>query len=313
MINKSVKISIVLPVYNGERYLKYSINSILEQTFTDWELIIVDDCSCDNTSDIINEYINIDNRIYCIRNEKNLKIPGSLNVGFAKAKGEYLTWTSDDNMYDKNALEVMNHYLDHNKEKVMVYASCRLMDDHGTGIPGAWGEKKPTPLGLLRENTCGACFLYRASAAQKVGLYDQSAFLAEDHDYWLRMMLVGEIGHISEELYSYRKHKHNLSNNKWREAHCKSDFLAQKYYLEFDRKFPDLNIKKEMSLRLMYLDCSDEKFYNIKKIFFKKDIHKELKRAWKLTGDIKFLRYMCKLSPFLCFKALSLYLRKKED
>ena len=85
------KISIVLPTFNGERYLKSSIHSILSQTFPDWELIIVDDCSTDGTADIIKRYAQSDSRIRVIRNEKNQKLPGSLNIGFSVAKGEYLT------------------------------------------------------------------------------------------------------------------------------------------------------------------------------------------------------------------------------
>ena len=92
------KVSIVLPTYNGSKFLSRSIESVQEQAETDWELIIVNDCSTDNTLDIAQKYAQQDKRISVITNEQNKKLPASLNVGFSRAKGKYLTWTSDDIM-----------------------------------------------------------------------------------------------------------------------------------------------------------------------------------------------------------------------
>lgn len=98
------KVSIILPVYNGERYLEQSIRSVLNQTYTDLELVIVNDCSTDYTETIIMKFVNEDKRVKYIRNDENMKLPGSLNVGFSHATGEYYTWTSDDNMYQEQAV-----------------------------------------------------------------------------------------------------------------------------------------------------------------------------------------------------------------
>ena len=114
------KVSIVLPTYNGEKFIKESIESVLNQTFEDWELIIVDDCSTDGTLEIIKEYLKKDYRIHLIHNETNRKLPLSLNIGFRKSMGEYLTWTSDDNIYHADAIEKMFLYLeDHAKEQMV--------------------------------------------------------------------------------------------------------------------------------------------------------------------------------------------------
>lgn len=83
-------VSVVMPVYNGEKYLRQSIESVLNQTFKDWNLIIVDDCSTDSSTDIMNEYAKADGRIQVIHNKVNSKIPASLNNGFEKASGRYL-------------------------------------------------------------------------------------------------------------------------------------------------------------------------------------------------------------------------------
>ena len=92
------KISIVLPCYNGAKMLGNAIESIINQTLQNWELIIVNDCSTDNTLQVAQSFAEKDNRIKVITNEYNSKLPASLNNGFRQAQGEYWTWTSDDNL-----------------------------------------------------------------------------------------------------------------------------------------------------------------------------------------------------------------------
>ena len=99
------EISIVLPTYNGEQYISQSIDSILKQTFPDWELIIVNDCSTDHTLEIVKQYAEKDHRIKIVNNSINKKLPSSLNIGFQHSCGNFLTWTSDDNLYHENAFE----------------------------------------------------------------------------------------------------------------------------------------------------------------------------------------------------------------
>ena len=98
-------VSIIMPSYNTGKFIKETINSVLNQTYNNWELIIVDDCSTDDTLSIANKYSSMDKRIHVIHNEVNKKLPASLNIGFRRAEGKYLTWTSDDNMYVSDALK----------------------------------------------------------------------------------------------------------------------------------------------------------------------------------------------------------------
>src|SRR3989338_2958444 len=99
------EVSIVLPTYNGSKYIRQSIDSCLKQTFKDFELIIVDDCSKEDIYQIIKSCN--DPRIRYHRNETNQRLPRSLNIGFSLTKGKYLTWTSDDNFYLPPAIEKM--------------------------------------------------------------------------------------------------------------------------------------------------------------------------------------------------------------
>ena len=112
---QSPKVSIVLPTYNGaSKYLRQAIESCLNQTYRDIELIVVDDCSTDSTPDVVRSFN--DPRIRYVRNETNQRLPRSLNIGFALTTGEYLTWTSDDNEFLPEAVDVMLDFLTRNKD-----------------------------------------------------------------------------------------------------------------------------------------------------------------------------------------------------
>lgn len=204
------RLSIVLPVYNGERYLSEAIESIINQTFGDFELIIVNDCSSDETLDIANRFSDIDDRIIVTSNVENSGLPVSLNNGFNISKGEYLTWTSDDNIYHTDALEKMVTYLDSNKECGLVFADMNLIDENGEVI----GHRIAENYNIYSKNCVGACFMYRSECKSVIGDYDDSKRLIEDYDYWLRIASFFKFGRIPEILYDYRYHNNSLTVKK---------------------------------------------------------------------------------------------------
>ncbi|SDB68209.1 glycosyltransferase family A protein [Butyrivibrio sp. INlla16] len=205
------KVSIVLPVYNGEKHVANSIESIMAQTYQNWELIVVNDCSTDSTLEICNGLANKDGRIKVISNPVNLKLPNTLNAGFDAASGDYYTWTSDDNMYRPNAIEVLVNTLQSDSDLVMVYSDYTSIDGDGNIIAEG---KLPDSQYIVMGNVCGACFLYTAEVAKKVGRYDANLFLAEDYDYWMRIYRYGKVKHITDNLYLYRRHACSLSETK---------------------------------------------------------------------------------------------------
>lgn len=206
----SPKISIVMPVYNGETYLREAVESILSQTFTDWEIIFVNDCSTDASPAIMEEYQAKDGRIRVLHNETNEKLPRSLNIGFAQAKGHYFTWTSDDNRYKPQALGEMFDYLETHGDIGLVFADMDFIDENGkkTGFASRDAEE------IWSSNCVEACFLYRREAAKAVGEYDADLFLVEDYDYWLRMAKQYPIAHLPRCLYEYRNHGGSLTQTK---------------------------------------------------------------------------------------------------
>ena len=221
------KVSIVLPVYNGADYLAESIESVLNQTYANWELIVVNDCSTDNTLAIASYYAIKDARIKVFSNKENLKLPKTLNAGFERATGVYYTWTSDDNKYKSNALNEMVKCLEKNPDAVMVYADYTTIDSKGYSIESV---NKPEPKCMFIGNVVGACFLYRADAAKKAGKYDPSLFLAEDYDFWIRLYKVGKILHVDNNLYFYRIHEKSLTTTKKR-------YVDEQTYKVLDKHF----------------------------------------------------------------------------
>lgn len=221
------KISIVLPVHNGSAYIADSINSILAQTYKNWELIIVDDCSTDSTPEIIRHYKESDSRISIWTNERNLGLPNALNAGFSLASGDYYTWTSDDNLYLPEALEKMIDVLEKEPELLMVYADFTIIDSSGNRIE----ERKPQePEYIVTGNICGACFLYRSETARQTGAYAPETVLAEDYDYWIRICRQGNIRHLSENLYLYRMHPKSLTSTK-------QELVKEQTYKVMERHF----------------------------------------------------------------------------
>lgn len=126
------RVSVGLPVYNGERYLRISIESILAQTYSDFELIITDNASTDNTAQICREYAAIDKRIQYYRNEKNIGAPKNFNRAFELSHGEYLKWATSDDYVAPEMIEKCVEVLDRNPDVVLCYPNAKLIDAEGT-------------------------------------------------------------------------------------------------------------------------------------------------------------------------------------
>lgn len=225
-------VSIVLPVYNGERYLASAIESVLNQSYQNIELILVNDCSTDSTEEIIERYASKDQRIVYLKNDVNLKLPASLNRGFSVAKGQYLTWTSDDNLYMPTAIERMAEFLDEHPKAALVYCDMDVIDENGS-VTGRINIGEPDR--LLYVNTVCACFMYRKEAAEAVGEYDPNWFLVEDYEYWLRFYLAFQISPLHECLYQYRFHSGALTSTRQKEIRAAVKKLHLAYLPAFEK------------------------------------------------------------------------------
>lgn len=210
-LSASPLVTIVLPTYNGARYLAAAIDSCLGQSYRNLELIIVDDCSTDSTPDIIRRYAAQDSRVRPLRNQHNLHLPKALNAGFALAKGEVLTWTSDDNTFRPPAIEVMVQTLQQNPDVGLVYADVTAVNDEGVIIRHYHAG---SPRSLISANVVYACFAYRRAVYEAVGNYDDRYRYVEDWEYWLRIYLRFKLLPVHQDLYIYRKHAQALTETK---------------------------------------------------------------------------------------------------
>ncbi len=239
-MSKQPLVSIVLPTYNGERYLAQSIESCISQTYLNWELIIVDDASTDSTPNIIQKYVDSDNRIFCIKHNTNRKLSAALNTGFIVARGTYLTWTSDDNCYHQEAIARMVEYLECNPDTDLVYADYDIIDKQSNILEHVRVRR---PDELWKANCIGACFLYRRIIYDKLGGYKDEVFLAEDYDYWLRASITFKLEPLHQSLYLYRVHDSSLTSKEKEASILLATEKTLKYHLLHNSIPPILKAK----------------------------------------------------------------------
>ncbi len=221
-------VSIVLPVYNGERYIEGAIQSVLHQTYPHFELIIVDDGSTDTTPSIVDALAQKDQRI-TVLHQSNLKLPGALNAGFAAAHGEFFTWTSDDNLLMPEYFEKMVGCLQRHPDWHMIYANMDLIEE--TGVPlkkSGWFEgyqiphhsehihlpTDPSELNVIPNNFIGGAFMYRRLVADLLAGYSPFQYTREDYDYWMQVNSLFILKHtdFKEPVYKYRMHSASLTS-----------------------------------------------------------------------------------------------------
>ena len=211
------RVSMVMPVHNGARWLAEAIESVLAQDFGDFELILVDDASRDASPAIMADAAARDPRVRLLHLDTNVGLPAALNHGFAAARGELHSWTSDDNLLRPQMLARLVAELDAQPGVDIVHADFMLIDDAGQEI----GLSRVGPVErLLFGKNVGACFLDRAQVTETLGGYDAGLFGVEDYDFWLRAARYFTFATLHEDLYLYRKHGGSLTSR--RAAHIQA-------------------------------------------------------------------------------------------
>lgn len=205
------RVSMIMPVHNGARWLAEAIESVLAQDFQDFELILVDDASRDDSPAIMAAAAARDPRVRLVTLEVNAGLPGALNHGFAVARAPLHSWTSDDNLLRPVMLGRLVATLDAHPDADIVHADFMQMDEDGVDI----GLMRVGPVErLLYGNNVGACFLYRAQVTEALNGYDTQLFGVEDYDFWLRAAQRFRFLALHEDLYRYRKHGGSLTSQR---------------------------------------------------------------------------------------------------
>lgn len=215
------KLTVIMPCYNREKYLTESIESILNQSFSDFEFIIVDDCSADNSWNIINKYKNVDARIIALKNKKNLGIAGAINAGLNIARGEYITGMDSDDISLTRRFEKQVRFLDENKKYGLCSIDISSFNNEGQILSNA--IYKETYNGIIAplewlflwtDPIPDAPSMYRKEIIKKHSIsYDSNYKVTSAYNFLGRVTLHTRISRINEVLYKYRIHSGSTSVN----------------------------------------------------------------------------------------------------
>jgi glycosyltransferase involved in cell wall biosynthesis len=229
------KISIIIPAYNAARFLEATIESVLAQTLSTWELIIVDDGSQDGTVQIAKRYMDRDPRILLVT-QPNAGPSAARNYGFIQAdpRSEWIIFLDADDTWEAEALEILVTALSDHPAALAANGVARYMDQAGNlvdsefmvehqrqrwGIRGnrivPWPPDQSTTFAveaLMERIMTSGTVLIRRSALEAAGLWDPGLRMWEDWDLWLRLCLQGEITFVDRFVLRYRRHDANLSN-----------------------------------------------------------------------------------------------------
>lgn len=228
------KISIIVPAYNGERFLAATLESILAQTVSEWELFIVDDGSQDSTRAIAEQYADRDSRIHTLT-QANAGVSAARNFGYAQtnAAAEFVCFLDADDVWEPAALKTLLAAIIANPDAPAVYGLARYIDKDGEPLePGVceghqqyrmglekgrviqWPDDRATDFTveavMERVMTCGTV-LIRRRVLEIAGLFDPSLSMWEDWDLWLRVSRIGGLIFVNQLVLGYRRHENNVS------------------------------------------------------------------------------------------------------
>ncbi len=205
MVRPSV--SVVIPTYNAEKYISEAMRSVLGQTFKDFELIIVDDGSTDNTLRIVDRYCRADERIVVLKNEENLKLARTLNRGIEAARGKYVARMDADDISLPNRLEKQVDFMEKNPEVGIVGGAMEIVDEEGRKRRERryWIKDEEIRKRIfLFSPFCHPAVMMRKSVLEKSGLYDPHYNPAEDYEFYFRVGLYSEFANLKDRLIKYR-------------------------------------------------------------------------------------------------------------
>lgn len=213
------KVSVIMGVYNCESTIEQAINSIIEQTYQNWELIVCDDGSVDKTIEIVEKIAERESRIIILKNQKNLGLGETLNRCLEKATGDYIARMDGDDDCSKVRFEKQVYFLDNNPEYNIVGSAMRFFDEHGE-----WGRnyviEKPTKEDVvIGSPICHATVMMRRKCIENVKGYTvgKRQLRVEDVDLWIKLYAKGyRCYNLQEPFYMMRNDKKAFSRRKYK-------------------------------------------------------------------------------------------------
>ena len=229
-------VSIITPSYSSEKFISATIESVLNQTYKNWEMIIVDDCSPDNSNEIIESYMKKDSRIKLIKLEKNSGPAVARNRAIEEAKGRYIAFLDADDLWISDKLEKQIDFMQKN-DLIFTYSAYKLIDENDNYL----GEFIPPEIvsyySILKTNPIGC--LTAIYDTQKLGkICMPNVLKRQDYGLWLKILKkIKQTKGILEPLAIYRLRKNSVSSNK---------FKAAQYQWKIYREVEKLNVLKSI-------------------------------------------------------------------
>ncbi len=292
------EISVIMSVYNGEDYLRPTLQSILAQTFKNWELIVINDCSSDSTGQILDEFAKKDERVKVFTNEVNLRLPSSLNKAIDIAKGKYIARMDADDICLPQRLEKQYEFMQNNPDTAL--STCRFLTlKNGVYASGGCGgrcDAGSIAALLLFTNPILHPGVIAKAEVMKAYKYDPTHTCTEDFELWTRIACDNlKMQILPEYLMIYRLHDKQITKTTLERQRGEVLKLQKVYY----------------SKVLEAMDAKREEFY-IKGIYFRENI--DINKFIKFYSHIKLLNkkrksFTAEAVDYAAFEILAEYKR----
>ncbi|MEQ8390600.1 MAG: glycosyltransferase [Thalassospira sp.] len=222
---RAPKVTVYIANHNYERFVEFAIESVLRQTFENWELIIIDDGSVDGSREIIKKYEDHPKVKLVFQQQHGLNITN--NIALRLARGEYFMRLDADDTLAPEALETLSSVMDRNANIGLVFPDFYHVDANGE-ILELVRRHNFEDVGLLDQPAHGACTMIRTSCLKHLGGYDESYSCQDGVDLWLRFIEHFEVRNVNLPLFYYRKHGSNLTRNEGRLLATRAEILAKR-------------------------------------------------------------------------------------
>ncbi len=247
------EISILMSVYNGDVFLRAALESILAQTFSDFECIVIDDASTDTTSDILKEFVALDSRIHVFRNEHNHGLTASLNVGLTHCRGHYVARMDADDIALAGRLMTQYWFMEEHPDVVASGSCVDVIDTSGQRL----GEKN---LALTYEDIKSkmmfnnqfihSTLFFRTDVLKSCGGYDETFKKSQDYELMLRLCSRFPVVNLREKLVQFRLHGDSLS---WTSRDQQKAAIRARWMAIVKYKFPFFSGVWHIVLRVLWM------------------------------------------------------------
>lgn len=260
----SPKVSIVMPIYNSESFLEEAIKSMLNQSYQDFEFIIVDDASQDRSLDIVKAFSKKDKRIKVYHNDINMGISKSRNIGLSHAKGEYYAVMDHDDISMAGRLEKQVNFLDNHCKYVAVGCQVEIINGKGKKIGvRRYPESNEQILQSIsiKSPLCNPATMIRVSGLTEFGYYDTNFSGTEDYEMWFKLASKYKLANLKEPLFQYRLSKKQFKSKKVKQLLFETVKIKRKWV--FTKRYFNIKALCRFFLEQMLLLFPDRFILNL--------------------------------------------------